>query len=92
MRKVELSAVTRNIDRTQRICNTFKMGYIENEYYCLRICPFYRDLKISILPRYYNNWPTQQNILNLIKSSQTSVSKKKLAKYIYMPTARRETD
>ena len=67
----------RNIDRTHRICNTCNMGYIENEYYCLRICPFYRDLRISILPRYYNNWPTQQKILNLIKSSQTSVLKKK---------------
>ena len=51
------------------------------------VCPFYRDLRIGILPRYYNNWPTQQKFLNLMKSSQTSVLKK-LAKYVYIVTAR----
>lgn len=80
----------RNINRDQRICNTCNMGYIENEYHFLLICPFYRDLRASILPRYYNNWPTQQKFLNLMNSSQTSVLKK-LAKYVYMATARRET-
>ena len=80
----------RNIDRAQRKCNMCNLGCIENEYHFLLICPFYRDLRISILPRYYNNWPTQQKFLNLMKSSQTSVLKK-LAKYVYMATARRET-
>ena len=77
----------RNIDRAQRKCNMCNMGCIENEYHFLLICPFYRDLRISILPRYYNNWHTQQKFLNLMKSSQTSVLKKKLAKYVYMAAA-----
>ena len=40
----------RNTDRAQRKRNICNMGCIENEYHFLLICPFYRDLRISIYP------------------------------------------
>lgn len=79
----------RNIERTQRLCTKCNMGSIENEYHFVLVCPFYRDITKESLPKYYNTWPTQQKIINLMTSPQTAVLKQ-LAKYAYLANVKRD--
>jgi len=34
------------------------MNMIENEYHFLSVCPFYQDLRRTLLPNYYCSWHT----------------------------------
>ena len=56
----------RNIERNERFCNKYNMQAIENEYHFLMVCPFYRDIRREVLPRYYCVWPTQHKFINLM--------------------------
>ena len=73
----------RNIERMQRLCQYCNMNIIEDEFHFLLVCQAYRDIRISILPKYYCSWPTKQKFLKLLKVSQTGLLKK-LGKYIYL--------
>ena len=43
--------IYRNIDRNNRICSCCSMKLTEDEFDILLVCPAYRDLQKSILPR-----------------------------------------
>ena len=73
----------RNTNRNDRLCNKCNMQAIENEYHFLMTCPFYRDIRREILPRYYNVWPSQQKFISLMTTTQQSILRK-LSKYVYM--------
>ena len=72
----------RNIERSERLCNKCNMQTIEHEYHFVMACPFYRDIRREILPRYYCVWPTQQKFINLMTASQQCVLRN-LAKFVY---------
>lgn len=78
----------RNIERNNRICQCCNMNFIEDEFHFLLICPAFRDLRISILPKYYCRWPSKQKFVKLLSASQTGILKK-VGKYIYLANERR---
>ena len=80
----------RNIDRQDRLCTKCNMSTVENEYHFALVCPFYRDLRLQCLPKYYCVWPTYQKFKALISSKQSGLLSK-LAKYIYLANEKRES-
>ena len=56
------------------------MNVTENEFHFVLVCPFYRDLRIKLLPCYYYTWPTVTKFKLLMQNKQCGVVKK-LAKY-----------
>ena len=73
----------RNIERNNRLCQYCQMNVIEDEFHFLLVCPAYRHIRISVLPKYFCRWPTKQKFSKLLSVSQTSTLKK-LAKFIYL--------
>ena len=43
----------RNIERNNRLCQYCQMNVIESEFHFLLVCPAYRHIRISVLPKYY---------------------------------------
>ena len=66
------------------------MNDVEDEYHFLLVCPCYRNLRNTYLPKYYCHWPTIQKFKNLMNSDQCNVLCK-LARYIYMANLKRES-
>ena len=79
----------RNIERENRICTKCNMNCVENEYHFLLICPFYRDLRISHLPKYYTRWPCLAKFATLLSTTNVNVINK-IATYLYKAFKRRE--
>ena len=63
----------RNIERNLRtcICQFCNLNVIENEYHFLMVCSAYRNLRNSILPRYYCSWPSKSKFIKLLIEKQT---------------------
>jgi hypothetical protein len=80
----------RNIDRNERICKLCNMNVVENEFHFLLVCPFYRELRITCLPKYYNTWPTIQKFKNIVETKQKSLLVK-LAKFIFLANKKRDS-
>ena len=68
-----------------RICLKCNMNCVENEYHFILICPFYRNLRNDIFPRYYCHWPTIHKFEYLLSCKSKSLTVK-LAKYVYKAT------
>ena len=66
----------RNIERSLRLCQFCNSGVIEDEFHFLLACPAYRELRTSILPRYYCRWPTKQKFIKLLNETQACILKK----------------
>lgn len=81
----------RNIERQERLCTKCNMQIIEDEYHFALVCPFYRDLRLQYLTKYYCAWPTIQKFRNLLSSKQSGVLIK-LAKFIYLANEKRENN
>ena len=73
----------RNISRNDRICNRCNQGQIENEYHFLLCCPFYRELRLNCLPKYYCSWPTVVKF-NLLMKSHSRKLLQQLSKFIFL--------
>ncbi|MEW8545044.1 MAG: reverse transcriptase family protein [Candidatus Thiodiazotropha sp.] len=78
----------RNIERNNRLCKCCNMNFIEDEFHFLLICPAFRDIRMSILPKYYCRWPSKQKFIKLLGASQTGILKK-IGKYIYLANEKR---
>ena len=65
------------------------MNVVENEFHFVLICPFYRDLRNQILPRFFCSWPTLHKFVTLMQNKQSGVNKK-LAKYVFLATRKRD--
>ena len=72
-----------------RKCIFCNMNVIENEFHFVLVCPFYRDLRNKILPRYYCTWPTITKFQSLMQTKQSGVLNK-LAKFVYHAFAKRK--
>ena len=70
------------IRREDRLCKLCNLNQIETEYHFLLICPFYRDLRLQYIKRYYQTWPNLKQFENLMisKNKQTIIN---LSKYIF---------
>ena len=79
----------RNIELNQRLCRYCNMGFIENEYHFILICPFYYELRNTCLPRYYCTWPSERKFKALMSSQQTGIVNR-LAKFVYLAFQKRE--
>ena len=66
------------------------MNVIEDEYHFIQICQLYRDIRREYFPSYYCHWPTASKFKSLLSSNQSSLLNK-VAKYVYLPTLRRES-
>ena len=66
------------------------MNVIEDEYHFIQICQLYRDIRREYFPSYYCHWPTASKFKSLLSSNQSSLLNK-VAKYVYLPTMRRES-
>jgi len=66
------------------------MNVIEDEYHFILVCLLYRDIRRGYFPSYYCHWPTASRFQSLLSSNQSSLLNK-VAKYIYLPTLRRES-
>ena len=51
------------IPRIERICTKCNMNAVEDEYHFVLVCPFYRQLRLEILPKYYCRWSTKKKNL-----------------------------
>jgi hypothetical protein len=78
----------RNIARQNRICHKCNSNQVESEYHFLLVCPYYYELRLKTLPKYFITWPTIYKFKNIMKSKSISIMKK-LAKFIYLATEKR---
>ena len=72
----------RNIDKNNRICPYCNMKLTEDEFHFLLVCPAYRDLRQSMLPKYYCRWPSKQEFKIFLSHYQTSILKKELNLFV----------
>ena len=70
-----------NISREQRLCNCCNMGVVEDVYHFILICPAYRSIRITKLPKYYCSWPNKYKLECLIKATNRCITFK-LCKYL----------
>ena len=52
----------RCIDRNDRKCIFCSMNTVEDEYHFVLVCPFYRDIRVRCLPRYYSHYRLYINL------------------------------
>ncbi|MCG8046600.1 MAG: reverse transcriptase family protein, partial [Candidatus Thiodiazotropha endolucinida] len=79
----------RNVERDQRLCVYCNMSVVENEYHFLLICPFYREIRMKYLPRYYYTWPNLIKFRSLLRTQNTLLLRK-LANYLYLAKQKRD--
>jgi len=78
-----------NIARQLRLCNYCTMNMIENEYHFLLVCPFYQDLRRTLLPNYYCSWPNTDKFIALITTNNSTLLKQ-LSSYLIKITEIKE--
>lgn len=78
----------RNIIRSERLCRRCNMNQVESEYHFLLICPFYRELRLTLLDNYYYTWPNMNKFNKLMSTTKRSVIIK-LAKFVYLALKKR---
>ena len=79
----------RNIETQQRLCLHCQMSAIEDEYHFLLTCPFYREILIKYIPKYYHTWPNINKFKSLLTTEKT-VLLKKIANFLYLAKQKRE--
>ena len=78
----------RNIERNLRVCQFCNLNVIESEYHFLMVCPAYRNLRNTILPRYYCSWPSKSKFIKLLIENHTG-NLKRLGKYLFLANEKR---
>ena len=70
------------IRREDRLCKLCNLNQIETEYHFLLIRPFYRDLRLKYIKRYYQTWSNLKKFENLMisKNKQIIIN---FSKYIF---------
>ena len=79
----------RNIERQQRLCIHCQMSVIEDEYHFLLTCPFYREIRIKYIPKYYITWPNINKFKSLLTTEKPTLLKK-IANFLYLAKQKRE--
>ena len=79
----------RGIERSLRICPLCPMNSFEDEYHFILVCPVYRELRKSHLPKFYCRWSSKNKFIKLLIDEQVSVMKK-LAKFVYLANDKRK--
>ena len=57
------------IERKNRICDLCSLNDIEDEFHFTLICPIYKDLRLTYIPRFYINNPSMYKFIELLNSS-----------------------
>ena len=70
-----------NIPRHARICSLCNMNKIEDEFHFLIECPFYYELRLLYLPRFFFAVPTLQKFYTLLNTTNTNLLYR-LSKYL----------
>ena len=78
-----------NIPRMERLCDLCTSKYIEDEFHFLLVCPKYSDLRAKYIPDYFHNPPVLFKFI-LLLSSEKVVTIRKLSRYIFHATKRRQ--
>ena len=79
----------RNLPRSERICQKCTMNVVENEYHFLLVCPFYRELRLQNLPKYFCHWPNIEKFKSILSCSQRGTIIR-LGRFIYLANDLRE--
>ena len=66
----------RGVERNERVCPFCTMNVVEDEYHFLLVCPMYRELRKTYLPRFYCRWPSKNKFIKSLNDDQVSVLKK----------------
>ena len=75
-------------NRADRICCYCDTSSIEDEFHFCLICPFYNDLRVKYLPKYFYNIPSMEKFYFLLSSENASVIRN-LSKYIFFAMNKR---
>lgn len=78
----------RNLERKQRLCIFCNMGVVEDEYHFSLTCPFYREIRMKCLPKYYCSWPNVHKF-KLLLNSENSKLLTRLGNYLYLANQKR---
>ena len=81
-----------NIDLNKRLCKyCIQIGKesIEDEFHVLLVCEGYSDLRIALLPNYYNRYPLLYKFTALMSSKNVKLLVN-LGKYLYLMFKRRQ--
>ena len=62
-----------DVNRVLRICQFCNLNVTEDEYHFLLVCPAYRYLRNTVLPRYYCSWPSKNKFIKLLNEKQTGI-------------------
>lgn len=65
------------------------MLVIEDEYHFLLTCPFYREIRIKYIPKYYHTWPNINKFKSLLTTEKPTLLKK-IANFLYLAKQKRE--
>ena len=76
----------RNIERQQRLCIHCQMS---DEYHFLLTCPFYREICIKYIPKYYITWPNINKFKSLLTTEKPTLLKK-ISNFLYRAKQKRE--
>lgn len=71
-----------SVPRHCRLCTVCNMKMVEDEFHFLLVCPAYRHLRLRLLPKYFNSWPSLYKF-NTLLSSNSKCLLSKLSKYIH---------
>jgi hypothetical protein len=65
-----------NIVRDQRKCVLCNLNDIEDEYHFVLTCPYYADVRKTLIPKYYRCRPNMFKFIELLNSSNKNVLRK----------------
>ena len=64
---------TLNIPRHLRLCSFCNLRRVEDEFHFLLECPFYSELRISFLPRYFFSPTTSRKFITLLNTENKNL-------------------
>ena len=75
-------------NRLERICCYCNTNSIEDEFHFCLICPFYNDLRVKYLPKYFYSAPSYDKFNRLLMSESAAVIRN-LSKYVFFAMKKR---
>ena len=87
--KIESGRYT-NTQRNNRLCTCCNLNDIEDEFHFILKCPFYKDLRILYIKRFYYNKPSVFKLVKLLSINNVT-ELCKLGKFLKLSTDRRKT-
>ena len=77
-----------NLAREERLCPLCVIPVVESEYHFCLECPFYQDLRSTLIPHFYYVNPSENKLASLFRTQSSTVINS-LAKYIFLSMKKR---